>query len=133
MREETAAPSLPPSTSIRAFPQKDARGHASEGRVSACAFGVIESARSGAPGAVRSVGRASMVWDHRKLLDYIKKSAPVSASTNLLKANFKAYRTKGLVPAVDRSPRLFITYYSMPDWLDLFTFQAYDLPRIPFA
>src|SRR6266850_503969 len=30
-----------PSTSIHAFPQKDARGHASEGRVSACAFGVI--------------------------------------------------------------------------------------------
>ena len=74
-----------------------------------------------------------MVWDHRQLLDYIKKSAPVSASTNLLKANFKAYRTNGLVPAVDRSPRLFITYYSMPDWLDLFTFQAYDLPRTPFA
>jgi hypothetical protein len=72
---------------------------------------------------------AWIAWDYQEYAAYIKKSGPMSASTNLLQANFMPYRAKG----VSKPPRLFITYYSMPDWLDIFTFEGFDLPKTPFA
>ena len=51
---------------------------------------------------------------------YIKKSGPMSASTNLLQANLKALSRKRR----QQASKAFITYYSMPDWLDIFTFAS---------
>ena len=65
---------------------------------------------------------AWIAWDYQEYAAYIKKSGQISASTNLLRANFMPYRA-----------RLFITYYSMPDWLDIFTFEGFDLQKTPFA
>jgi hypothetical protein len=72
---------------------------------------------------------AWIAWDYQEYAAYIKKSGPMSASTNLLKANFKPYHAKG----VSKPQRVFITYYAMPDWLDIFTFEGFDLQKTPFA
>jgi hypothetical protein len=72
---------------------------------------------------------AWIAWDYQEYAAYIKKSGQISASTNLLRANFMPYRAKG----ISKPPRLFITYYSMPDWLDIFTFEGFDLQKTPFA
>ena len=72
---------------------------------------------------------AWIAWDYQEYAAYIKKSGPMSASANLLQANLKPYHAKG----VNKPPRLFITYYSMPDWLDIFTFEGFDLQKTPFA
>ena len=73
-----------PSASTRAFPQKDARGHASEGRAPACVLGVIESPCPGAPGAGRSCARLVGALDQKRLALYGAGVAAPTAYASLL-------------------------------------------------
>jgi hypothetical protein len=61
-----------------------------------------------------------MSWDHQKYVDFIKKEAPPADRSSLLQANSRSFVPKDL-PKRGKPPRIFVTYYSMPDWLDIFS------------
>jgi hypothetical protein len=61
-----------------------------------------------------------MSWDHQKYVDFIKKEAPAADRSSLLQANSKSYVPKDK-PKRGAPPKIFVTYYSMPDWLDIFS------------
>ena len=61
-----------------------------------------------------------MSWDHQKYVDFIKKEAPAADRSSLLQANSRSFTPKD-PPKRGKSPQIFVTYYSMPDWLDIFS------------
>jgi Effector protein len=61
-----------------------------------------------------------MSWDHQQYVDFIKKHAPAAVRSSLLQANSKPYVPKD-IPTRGKPPKIFATYYSMPDWLDIFS------------
>lgn len=61
-----------------------------------------------------------MSWDRQKYVDFIKKEAPAADRSSLLQANSRAFTPKD-PPKRGKSPQIFVTYYSMPDWLDIFS------------
>ncbi len=61
-----------------------------------------------------------MSWDHQKYVDFIKKEAPAADRSSLLQASSKPFTSKN-VPKRGKRPQIFVTYYSMPDWLDIFS------------
>ena len=60
--------------------------------------------------------------DYQQYADFIKKNAPAAQRATLLAANSKPFADKGGAKAA--KPKIFVTYYSMPDWLDIFKFEA---------
>ncbi|HKV13874.1 MAG TPA: M91 family zinc metallopeptidase [Reyranella sp.] len=61
-----------------------------------------------------------MSWDHQRYVDFITKNAPAADRGSLLRASSRPFVSKD-VPGRGRSPKIFATYYSMPDWLDIFS------------
>jgi NleD-like pathogen effector protein (putative zinc metallopeptidase) len=61
-----------------------------------------------------------MSWDHQKYVDFIKKEAPAADRSSLLQASSRPFVPKD-PPKRGKSPQIFVTYYSMPDWLDIFS------------
>ena len=61
-----------------------------------------------------------MSWDHQKYIDFIKKEAPAADRSKLLQTSSKAFTPKD-PPKRGTPPKIFVTYYSMPDWLDIFS------------
>ena len=61
-----------------------------------------------------------MSWDHQKYVDFIKKEAPAADRSSLLQANSRSFVPKD-APKRGKPPQIFATYYSMPDWLDIFS------------
>ena len=57
-----------------------------------------------------------MRLDHDQLVDYVRKHAPLAERGSLTRAASKPYDAK--------YPKIFLTYYSMPDWLDVFSTNA---------
>ena len=54
-----------------------------------------------------------MNLDHDELVDFVRKHAPLAERGSLIRAASRPYDPK--------HPKLFMTYYSMPDWLDVFS------------
>jgi len=67
-----------------------------------------------------------MSWDHQQYVDFIKKHAPAAVRSSLLQANSKPFVPKDN-PKPGKPPKIFATYYSMPDWLDIFSSQPKSL------
>lgn len=67
-----------------------------------------------------------MSWDHQQYVDFIKKHAPAADLGSLLQANSKPFISKH-APNRGTPAKLFVTYYSMPDWLDIFSSQPKSL------
>ncbi len=61
-----------------------------------------------------------MSWDHQQYVDFINKHAPAAVRKSLLQDNSKPFVPKD-IPKRGKPPRIFVTYYSMPDWLDIFS------------
>ncbi|SEP46954.1 hypothetical protein SAMN02990966_06745 [Rhodospirillales bacterium URHD0017] len=61
-----------------------------------------------------------MSWDHQKYIDFIKKEAPAADRSKLLQTISKPFVLKD-PPKRGAPPKIFVTYYSMPDWLDIFS------------
>ena len=61
-----------------------------------------------------------MSWDHQKYVDFIKKEAPAADRSSLLQASSRSFTPKD-APKRGKPPQIFVTYYSMPDWLDIFS------------
>ncbi len=61
-----------------------------------------------------------MSWDHQQYVDFINKHAPAAVRKSLLQANSKPFVPKD-IPKRGKPPKIFVTYYSMPDWLDIFS------------
>jgi hypothetical protein len=61
-----------------------------------------------------------MSWDHQKYIDFIKKEAPAADRSKLLQTDSKPFILKD-PPKRGAPPKIFVTYYSMPDWLDIFS------------
>jgi hypothetical protein len=61
-----------------------------------------------------------MSWDHQKYVDFIKKEAPAADRSSLLQASSRSFTPKD-APKRGKHPQIFVTYYSMPDWLDIFS------------
>ena len=59
-----------------------------------------------------------MRLDHDQLVDYVRKHAPLAERGSLTRAASKPYDAK--------YPKIFLTYYSMPDWLDVFSPPGHD-------
>ena len=57
-----------------------------------------------------------MSWAHEKFVKYVREHAPLAERGSLTRAASKPYDAK--------YPKLFLTYYSMPDWLDVFSSNA---------
>ena len=57
-----------------------------------------------------------MSWSHEKFVDYVRKHAPLAERGSLTRAATKPYDAK--------YTKIFLTYYSMPDWLDVFSTNA---------
>lgn len=60
--------------------------------------------------------------DFQQFADFIKKNAPAAQRASLLAANSTPFVDKGA--AKTAKPKIFLTYYSMPDWLDIFKLEA---------
>jgi hypothetical protein len=56
-----------------------------------------------------------MSWDHEQYVDFVTRHSPAAVRAGLLRAASKPYG--------DKYPKIFLTYYSMPDWLDVFSFE----------
>jgi hypothetical protein len=76
-----------------------------------------------------STPETRMAWDYDQYADYIKKHAPASERSSLLKADAKPFVPKG--DKAGKPAKIFATYYSMPDWLDIFNFRT-RLEKTPF-
>jgi hypothetical protein len=61
-----------------------------------------------------------MSWDHQQYVDFINKHAPAADRKSLLQASSKPFVSKD-IPKRGKPPKIFVTYYSMPDWLDIFS------------
>lgn len=61
-----------------------------------------------------------MSWDHQQYVDFIRKNAPAADRRSLLQANSRPFVSKD-APKRGKPPKIFATYYSMPDWLDIFS------------
>ena len=61
-----------------------------------------------------------MSWDHQEYVDFINKHAPAADRKSLLQASSKPFVPKD-IPKRGKPPKIFVTYYSMPDWLDIFS------------
>jgi len=57
-----------------------------------------------------------MSWDHERFVDFVRKHAPSAEQGSLVPAASKPYSGK--------HPKIVLTYYSMPDWLDVFSSAA---------
>lgn len=55
-----------------------------------------------------------MAWGHEKIIKYLKANAPKKELSALLHTASKRYSKT--------YPNIYMTYYSMPDWLDVFDF-----------
>src|SRR5262245_54734507 len=63
-----------------------------------------------------------MTWDHARFVDFVRTHAPPAERSNLLQAAQRPYSSD--------YPKIFLTYYSMPDWLDVFSSRSMHDPAI---
>jgi Effector protein len=74
------------------------------------------------PFALAAAPETSMPWDYDQYVNYIKKLAPPAELSALLKAPSTPFVPKD-GKRKGKATKIFATYYSMPDWLDIFSLQ----------
>jgi Effector protein len=67
--------------------------------------------------------------DYQQFANFIRTNAPTAQRASLLTANSRPFADKN-GPTAGKA-KIFLTYYSMPDWLDIFNFEAH-LKKGPF-
>jgi hypothetical protein len=66
-----------------------------------------------------------MGWDFQKCIDFIRKNAPKADFSNLMRAASRPYG--------DKRTKIFLDYYSMPDWLAIATTAVVPGGALPSA